>query len=416
MLINADLHIHSKYSTAVSRDMELPEIAREASRKGVKIVGTGDCLHPKWLDAIRELPENEGLFLSGDARFVLTVEVEDSHRVHHLILLPEMAKVRELQEAFSPHCKDLSSDGRPRLHLNGAEIADLVLEAGGLVGPSHAFTPWTGVFAYYRSLQECYQEKAEKIMFIELGLSADTDYADRIADLSSRTFLSNSDAHSPRSNKLAREFNQMELNDWSYRDLCLAIRREGGRRPTMNVGFYPEEGKYNRTACTRCFKQFSATQKDDLLGRCPSCGGRIKLGVRDRVELLADYPKPVHPTHRPPYLHLIPLAEIIAMAMGYRSATTASVQRVWSDLTSNHTEIELLIDADLGEVKAEPKIIEAIEAFRTGRVVVMPGGGGKYGEVRLPEMAAKEKRPELTANEKNRCAKEKGQRSLFEFR
>ena len=413
MLINADLHIHSKYSTAVSKDMELPEIAREAIRKGVKIIGTGDCLHPKWLDAVRELPEKEGLFVLGDTRFILTVEVEDSHRVHHLILLPEIAKARELQEAFSPHCKDLSADGRPRLHLNGAEIADLVLEAGGLVGPSHAFTPWTGIFAYYRSLQECYQEKADKIRFIELGLSADTDYADRIAELSSRTFLSNSDAHSPRSNKLAREFNQMELNDWSYKDLCLAIRREGGRRPTMNVGFYPEEGKYNRTACTRCFKQFSAAQKDDLLGRCPACGGRIKLGVRDRVDLLADYPEPVHPAHRPPYLHLIPLAEIIAMAMGYKSATTASVQRVWSELTAKHTEIELLVDADLGEVKAEPEIIEAIEAFRAGRVVVVPGGGGKYGEVRLQEMAAEK---ELTSDGKNRTAKEKGQRSLFEFR
>ena len=413
MLINADLHIHSKYSTAVSKDMELPEIAREAIRKGVKIIGTGDCLHPKWLDAIGELSEKEGLFVLGDTRFILTVEVEDSHRVHHLILLPEIAKARELQEAFAPYCKDLSADGRPRLHLNGAEIADLVLEASGLVGPSHAFTPWTGVFAYYRSLQECYQEKADQIRFIELGLSADTDYADRIAELSGSTFLSNSDAHSPRSNKLAREFNQMELNDWSYKDLCLAIRREGGRRPTMNVGFYPEEGKYNKTACTRCFKQFSAAQKDDLLGRCPACGGRIKLGVRDRVELLADYPKPVHPDHRPPYLHLIPLAEIIAMAMGYRSATTASVQRVWSDLTSNHTEIELLIEADLGEVKAEPEIIEAIEAFRAGRVVVVPGGGGKYGEVRLQEMAVEK---ELTSDEKNRTAKEKGQRSLFEFR
>jgi uncharacterized protein (TIGR00375 family) len=391
--------------------MELPEIAREAIRKGVKIIGTGDCLHPKWLDAIRELPEKEGLFVLGDTCFVLTVEVEDSHRVHHLIMLPDISKARELQEAFLPHCKDLSADGRPRLHLNGAEIADLALEACGLVGPSHAFTPWTGVFAYYRSLKECYQEKADQIRFIELGLSADTDYADRIAELSGCTFLSNSDAHSPRSNKLAREFNQMELNDWSYKDLCLAIRREGGRRPTMNVGFYPEEGKYNKTACTRCFKQFSAAQKDDLLGRCPACGGRIKLGVRDRVELLADYPKPVHPDHRPPYLHLIPLAEIIAMAMGYKSATTASVQRVWDDLTSKRTEIYLLIDSDLSDVKADPKIIEAIEAFRAGRVQVVPGGGGVYGKVkpiRNANAEKKEKVKELDGNKKR-------QKSLFDF-
>ena len=212
MLVNLDLHIHSRYSMAVSADMHLPEIARESARKGVKIVATGDCLHPLWLDAIKKLPEADGLFLLGDTHFVLSVEVEDSRRVHHLILLPDTAMAEQLQEAFAPYSTNLSADGRPLLHMNGAEIADHVLEAGGLLGPAHAFTPWTGIFAYFRSIAECYQEKAEQIRFIELGLSADTDYADRIAELSARTFLSNSDAHSPRSNKLAREFNQMELD------------------------------------------------------------------------------------------------------------------------------------------------------------------------------------------------------------
>ena len=139
--------------------------------------------------------------------------------MHHLILLPETSKAEELRESFAPQSNNLATDGRPRLHMNGAEIAELVMEAGGLIGPSHAFTPWTGIFAYYKSLKECYQEKADAIRFIELGLSADTDYADRIAELSSRTFLSNSDAHSPRSNKLAREFNQLELKNLSYKDI-----------------------------------------------------------------------------------------------------------------------------------------------------------------------------------------------------
>jgi len=412
MKVNMDLHIHSKYSTAVSQDMELPEIAREAMRKGVKIVGTGDCLFPRWLDAIRALPENDGLFALNDTRFALTVEVEDARRVHHLILLPDVSKAEELKEGFAPRSTNLDTDGRPRLHMNGAEIADLVLEAGGLIGPSHAFTPWTGIFAFYKSLKECYQEKADGIRFIELGLSADTDYADRIAELSSRTFLSNSDAHSPRSNKLAREFNQMEMDALNYQDLCQAIKREHGLGPTLNVGFYPEEGKYNRTACTRCYRQYSAVQKDDLMGRCPACQGQIKLGVRDRVDLLADYPEPKHPDHRPPYLHLIPLAEIIAMALGYKSAQTTSVQRRWSDLTAKRTEIEVLVETDLAELKAEPKIIEAIDAFRKGLVVVVPGGGGKYGEVRLPggAAAAEEKQPVPT-----RSAPEKKQKSLFDF-
>jgi uncharacterized protein (TIGR00375 family) len=387
MKINADLHIHSKYSAAVSRDMDLPEIARVARKKGVGIVGTGDCLHLKWLQGIKALTESDGLFTLDDTRFALTTEVEDGHRVHHLIFLQDVAKAMELRERFAGRTTTLDSDGRPKLHMNGAEIADLVVEAGGLIGPSHAFTPWTGMYAFYRSLRECYLEHAEKVRFIELGLSADTDYADRIDELSTRAFLSNSDAHSPRSNKLAREFNQFQLQNLSFEDLRMAITREKGRRITLNVGFYPEEGKYNKTACTRCYRQYTRAKMEELQGKCPACGGQIKLGVRDRVESLADFVEPVHPDHRPPYLHLIPLAEIIAMALGNKSALAVGVQKRWNELVEGRTEIGVLMDADLSELKAEPKVIEAIEAFRTGKVIVKPGGGGKYGEVALPEQS-----------------------------
>lgn len=399
MKVNADLHIHSRFSAAVSKEMTLPEIAREATRKGVNIVGTGDCLHRKWLEEIKALPERDGLFHLDGICFALTVEVEDAHRIHHLIFVPSISKAEELRYSFEPKSSTLDSDGRPKIHLEGADIADLALEAGCLIGPSHAFTPWTGIYAYYKSLDECYKEHADEVKYIELGLSADTDYADKIAELSNRTFLSNSDAHSPRSNKLAREFNQLEISELSFRDICRALKREGGCHPTLNVGFYPEEGKYNRTACTSCYTQYTAMQMKELKGKCTVCGGRIKLGVRDRVDSLANYPEPHHPAHRPPYLHLIPLAEIIAMALGVKSPYTVKVQKIWNDLTSDRTEIEVLVEADLAELKAEAKVIEAIEAFRSGKVVVKPGGGGKYGEVALP---------------KGEAGKEK-QKSLFDF-
>ena len=132
-------------------------------------------------------------------------------------------------------------------------------------------------------------------------------------------------------------------------------------------------------------------------------GGEIKLGVADRVNLLADYEKPVHPSHRPPYLHIIPLAEIIALALGHKSVMTAGVQKRWSELTAEKTEIEVLMQVDLAELKAEPRVIEAIRNFRMGRVEVQPGGGGKYGEVRLVGVS--------TAVGKGNG----GQRSLFDF-
>lgn len=408
MKVNTDLHVHSRFSAAVSRDMVLPVIAKEAARKGVKIVGTGDCLFLPWLDEISALPEEGGLFCLEDTRFALTTEVEDCHRIHHLILVPEVSKARELRDGFRTKSSNLDRDGRPRVRMDGAEIADLALEAGCLIGPSHAFTPWTGMYAYCRTLSECYQEQASRISYIELGLSADSDYADRIGELSSLTFLSNSDAHSPRCNKLGREFNQMEIEDLSFPELALAVLRQKGRGPTLNVGFYPEEGKYNRTACSRCFRQYSVRQKDELLGRCPSCGGLIKLGVRDRVDLLADYPQPVHPSHRPPYLHLIPLAEIIAMALGYKSTEAASVKRLWGELVREKTEIEILVETDLAGLDTDPRVREAIQAFRSGKVVLSPGGGGKYGQVSLPSgrLLSEEVKPEV---EKAK------QRSLFEF-
>jgi uncharacterized protein (TIGR00375 family) len=418
MRANLDLHIHSKYSAATSRDMDLPEIARGAKSKGVKIVGTGDCLFPQWQEEIRKLPEADGLFRLDDTYFVLTVEVEDVQRIHHLILVPDLSKAMELREAFSSASTSLSSDGRPKVRLNGAEIADAAVEAGCMIGPSHAFTPWTGFYAFYRSLRQGYQEQADRISFVELGLSADSDYADRIAELSTLTFLSNSDAHSPRPNKLAREFNQMELEGYSFDELQLAILRQKGRHPTLNVGFFPEEGKYNRTACTRCYRQFSPHEMEEMGGRC-SCGGLIKLGVRDRVDRLADYAEPRHPAHRPPYLHLIPLAEIIAMALGHRSPYTSAVQLAWRDLVEGSTEIDVLVDSELSELKADPRIIEAIDAFRSGRVALAPGGGGRYGEVALQagsSEAVSSQARSLPASSLQAGPKAReGQRSIFDF-
>lgn len=401
MRTNIDLHIHSRYSAATSKRMDLPTIAREGARKGIKIVATGDCLHPRWISEVRRLHERDGLFFLDDTGFVLTTEVEDSERVHHLILVPDLSKATELREALSSRSANLETDGRPALRMSPPEIADVALEAGCMIGPAHAFTPWTGMYAHYSSLGDCYGDLAGKVLYVELGLSADSDYADRIPELREKTFLTNSDAHSPWSDKLGREFNQMELKDLSFEELKKAIGREGGRGPTLNVGFYPDEGKYNRTACTRCYRQYSPEEMKDRAGRC-ECGGSIKLGVKDRVEMLGG-PEPVHPDHRPPYLHIIPLAEIIAMAIGHKGAHTAGVQKRWNKLIAGKSEIEVLVESDLSELKAEERVIEAIQAFRSGAVVVKPGGGGRYGTISLPDHIR-------SKNEKSRA-----QRSLIDF-
>lgn len=380
MLVNADLHIHSKYSMATSPKMDLPTLAAESRKKGIQLVATGDCLHPKWLAEVKKLKEENGVFKLGDTNFVLTTEVEDANQVHHLLIVPSLSKAEELYEFMKPVSSNMDSDGRPNVRLNGEEIAQAADDAGALIGPAHAFTPWTAMYAYHDSLKACYGDMAERIYFIELGLSADTSYADRIAELRCLTFLSNSDAHSPYVNKLAREFNRFEMQEINFDELKMAIIREKGRKPVLNVGFYPEEGKYNESACIRCFRHYTLRESTVKSWTC-ECGGKIKKGVKDRVNELAAYNEPKHPPHRPPYLHLIPLSEIIAMALG-TGTNTKGVNEAWNTLAERYgSEVAVLVDADIRGV--DERVIDAIAAFRRGEVKVHAGGGGKYGNINL---------------------------------
>jgi uncharacterized protein (TIGR00375 family) len=420
MIITSDLHIHSRYSAATSPRMDLHTLAKEASRKGIQLLGTGDCLHPQWLHSIRELEECGGLFAFRDEKegenthFVLTVEVEDERRVHHLLIVPSIAKAQELYEALSTHSPDIDTDGRPTLRMSGQEIADHARDAEALLGPCHAFTPWTALYAYHNSLNECYGDMARYVSFVELGLSADTSYADRIGELKELTFLSNSDAHSPYPTRLAREFNRFHVKDMSFIELKAAIERKRGRKPILNIGFPPEEGKYNESACIRCYTHYSLNEAIIRKWRC-ECGGIIKKGVRDRVNELANCDC-THPEHRPPYLHVIPLAEIIGLALG-KSANAKAVNEMWDALlTEFGTEVTVLVDATLDEFHAatvDERVIEAIKAFRNGEIQIMPGGGGKYGVIMLKPRGGEEKR-EKDVLEGAEGSK-KGQLSLLDF-
>ncbi|HEX7627813.1 MAG TPA: TIGR00375 family protein [Candidatus Methanoperedens sp.] len=395
MQVNADLHIHSKYSMATSPKMDLPTLASESMKKGIQLVATGDCLHPKWLCDIKTLKEENGVFtlkagdpnLKTNASFILTTEIEDINQVHHLLIIPSISKAEELYEFMKPHSKDIDSDGRPNVRLDGKEIADAAISAGALIGPAHAFTPWTAMYASHNSLKSCYGDMAKHIYFMELGLSADTSYADRIAELKCLTYLSNSDAHSPYVNKLAREFNRFEMEDVSFDEVKMAIIREKGRKPVLNVGMPPEEGKYNESACIRCFRHYTIRESVMKSWKC-SCGGTIKKGVKDRVNELASFDEPQYPGHRPPYIHIIPLSEIIAKALGI-GPNTKGVQGVWKALIDKYgSEVSVLIDADIKDSGVDSRVISAIIAFKEGKVKVNPGGGGQYGSVELPGSAA----------------------------
>lgn len=381
MIINADLHIHSRYSMATSKNMVPEIIAPQAKLKGLDLVGTGDALHYKYLQTLNEtLEESEnGIFSiknnkNSDSKFILTVEVEDPKRVHHLIMLPSFESAYNVREELKGN---LEADGRPKIRMNGAEIMDIAHDHNCLIGPAHAFTPWTSIYKAYDSLIDCYGRKPD---FLELGLSADTDMADHIQELQDIPFLTNSDAHSPWPHRLGREFNEIEVDDLSFKDVANSIL---DKKIKANYGFDPRMGKYHKTACIKCYRIFDIEDALRNKMRC-QCGGTIKKGVDYRIYELSTWNEPHHPPHRPPYIHILPLAEILSLIYD-KGVTTVFVQKIWKRLVEKFgNEINVLIYASLEEIDAvDSQLTPVITSFRDNTLQIRPGGGGKYGEILL---------------------------------
>ncbi|MBN2013839.1 MAG: TIGR00375 family protein [Candidatus Altiarchaeota archaeon] len=386
---DVDFHIHGRYSGGTSQDMILPVIAKQAELKGLHLVGTGDATNPDWLRHIKEnlKEETEGVYTQTQSKtqFMVTSEVEDNRRVHHILLFPSISAAESLHEELQKHSTDIDKDGRPHLRLSGEQIVDYAKEVDALVGPAHAFTPWTAIYKEYNTLKECYGDNVREIKFLELGLSADTYMADRIPELQDLTFMSNSDTHSPWPHRLGREFNRVKMKELSFREIKQALEHQNERGVILNAGLNPREGKYHLTACSRCFLRFRFRDAVSLKMRCPECGGIIKKGVYDRIEELAVWETPKHPWHRPEYMHIIPLAEVISLATGITTLTSNKIKERWDNLVRKFgTEINVLVDSEIEEVKkADPAAGKIIEKFRNGDMKYVAGGGGQYGRPTL---------------------------------
>ncbi|HXX55612.1 MAG TPA: endonuclease Q family protein [Methanoregula sp.] len=372
MPANADLHIHSPYSMAVSGAMQPENLIAACVTKGLHVLGTGDALQPDW-------QQGWGPFLENEAGIVIvpTTEVEDERRVHHLILAEELAQFDQLRKHFAGKTKSFTTSGRPHLYLSGEEIAAAAHDVGALIGPAHAFTPWTALYAYFDRVADCYG--SEQIDFLELGLSADSSYGAAIPELAKVPFLTNSDAHSPSPEKIGREFNRLNLKKDTAKDVLACLQRGD---IALNAGFFPEEGKYNRTACSRCFEQYTYEDAVKFRWRCPEDGGIIKKGVADRAKELSLGGKP---TPRPPYFHIISLGQIIQVVEGASSPYTKKCRGIYAAFIGTFgNEIAVLVDVPVPEIRSvHPKVADAVAALRNGSVILHPGGGGKYGTFSL---------------------------------
>jgi uncharacterized protein (TIGR00375 family) len=421
--LDCDLQLHGCFAGGVSKNMLVPVIAEQAAFKGLDVLVTADVQHAKWLEHLKKnLVENENGFLSDKnqcVHFIVGTEVEDQNRVHHLIYLPDLTRAQEFREKIKGFGNlDCSMCGRPILRLSAERIAEIVVDLKGLVGPSHSFTPYTGLFSRHDSVESAYGKMGSKIRFLELGLSADTGLADQILANHQYAFLSSSDSHSPWPHRLGREFNRIEMKKPCFSELKKALEEREEKKIVLNAGLDPREGKYHETACNNCFTHFSMKQAEQFQWVCPNCKNSIKKGVKDRILELADTEEGKHPSFRPPYLHLLPLAEIIQQALGIENPLAKSVQSKWKDFIERFgNEISVLVDAPEKELlEFDSTTGKFILAFRNGWVHYSPGGGGEYGK---PFIALSEKEfEELKKNPPSTNAKKnsfKGQKTLGEF-
>ncbi|MHA1728766.1 MAG: endonuclease Q family protein [Promethearchaeota archaeon] len=447
---DTDLHIHSPHSIAVSKNLNLDTMVNTCKKKGLKILGTGDITQPDWRKYLKNnLEYKNGIYSYKDTFFIIQTELEDEESIHHVVLLPDIETGELLQKKISSKTKNITGNyaGRPHVHMSPAEIADLVDDIGGISGPAHAFTPFKAIFRQgkFDTLEQAYGSAVKKIYFLELGLSADTNVADRMACLKNVTFLSNSDAHSEGVQSLGREFNRFFIEKPSFEEIEMAIRRKNGRKITLNVGMEPRLGKYPMMFCRVCRKRirlFLKTQdsskimalkklpktktltmeysmddsfiyyffnsenqrtafKHDIgLGKvkCPSCAksskpksSKILLGVFDRVDEISDYLEPKHPQHRPPYIGIVPIVEMLRAIKGLKNVKAKSVINEYDRIIERFgNEFKILTDdRTLEKLKNSGgynKLADLISAFRAKEIEFVPGGGGKYGKIKLDEL------------------------------
>lgn len=399
MHIVADLHIHSRFSYACSKDMEVERLAWWAKRKGISLLGTGDFTHPIYLTHLKQKldPAEEGLFHlragEHDVRFMLTVEVTNIFRhegrlrkTHTLIFAPSFAIVERLNTGLTSHGK-LALDGRPTLTCSARDLLKIVKDTAPEceVVPAHVWTPWfsvLGSLSGFDSLAECYGEDVRHIRAVETGLSSDPAMNWRLSSLDAISLISNSDAHSPR--KLAREANVLNC-ELSYTGVLDALMSRDPIRFLYTIEFFPEEGKYHLDGHRQCQIRFAPAETRQVNGLCPVCGKKLTVGVLHRVTALSDRAPGYTPANPIPAKCLLPLEEIIAAALGQKPGTKRVTAAYDALLEQYGAELGILLDVDEEELAraTPPRILAGILKARRGEVQITPGYDGEYGKIAL---------------------------------
>lgn len=392
--IFADLHVHIGRSESgkpikitAAKSLNFANIAKEcADKKGINVVGIIDCASPYVIEDIEnflktgdayELKDG-GIIYKDKVCILLGSEVETSEKgrngkcgsAHNICFFPHLSDIKAFSNELSHHLKNITLSTQ-RTDLSGYDLIDIVEKYNGILIPAHAFTPHKSYYGNCTDrLENIFKEKFDKIFAVELGLSSDTYLADTISELETRTFLTNSDAHSLP--KIAREYNKMQVEDISFKEIVKALKNEDGRKIVANYGLDPKLGKYHRTYCDDCQKAIETKEPVEI---CPMCGGKnVTFGVFDRIELIKDKKETKSPENRPPYIYQVPLGFIPGVG-------GKTIEKL---LDTFETEMNILhkLSKDDIEMVVGEKVASSIEVARTGNAKIQSGGGGNYGKLK----------------------------------
>jgi uncharacterized protein (TIGR00375 family) len=415
MKVISDLHLHSRFSRAVSPQMNTSNMSLWAKKKGIDLLASADFTHPLWF---RELQMNlvekkEGIFVQKDnpegVSFLLSTEVSciytqggKGRRIHLLIFAPSFATVEKINKEITLRGGNLLSDGRPILGMSAKDITEIVLSIDErcLIIPAHAWTPHFSLYGSisgFDSLEECFGDLSSKIYAIETGLSSDPAMNWRIEELRNRRIVSFSDAHSMA--KMGREATVFDLTDLTYANIAKAIKGEEDEKIDHTIEFYPEEGKYHYTGHRNCKVVYSPNETRKKGTVCPVCGRKLTVGVASRVEELARVNIETERVkdengviwiknkwnERPSYAMIIPLQEIISEAVSSGVSSQKTLVLYESLVNEFNGEFNVLLVAPIEAISkfAGVRMGEGVSKVRSGNIVIEPGYDGTYGVVKI---------------------------------
>jgi len=401
----ADLHIHSRFSQATSMSMNIREISTYAQLKGLGLVGTGDFTHPGWnAELKRELEEvdDSGILrpknFNSRVRFIVSGEVctvfvsdNKSRRIHHVVMAPNFEIADQISDRLR-NFGDIKADGRPILSMRASELVEEATSISSevFIFPAHVWTPWFSLFGAiggFDSLEECYEDQSDRIHAIETGLSSDPPMNWRLSALDRFAIVSNSDSHSAWPWRIGREATVANLPEVSYSKLVSAISSRKSTAIELTIETDPAYGKYHWSGHRKCGISMPAKDAREIHNVCPKCGRKLTKGVDLRVDELADRPAGFVPDEGcTSFVHLLPLHEVIAAALGKDQPSASSVWEKYNRLLERFgTEFNAMLDAqekDLADA-SNPEIASAILKLRDNSLTVTPGYDGVYGKIDL---------------------------------